>query len=610
MASTLAEAELTQLARPAEPSETEAARAARIAERTDALCLKQMLAMGRQSYILMPSVFFIAWLAVREGAVVWAGVWFVAWVARMVYVFRLVGELRRHPEAPPGPALRAVVKGYVFAGVVAGCLLPVFFARSSDLVLVVVTFLVTTYGSTMMIASSGVLRAGLGYGVPTLGTLITGWLWHGGVLGYGLAAFLALSFALSIVAIRSQRKALTEVVRVIDDNESLSAALARERDRAASVSESKTRFFAAASHDLRQPLHALSINATTLDLIARRSDHEVLKEVSQGIGSALRQSRGLLDGLLDISRLDANAVLTRMAAHDVHELLAAVRDEYAALAAQRGLRLQVVVDGGGNPGGTWVTTDADQLLRILGNLVDNAIKFTREGTVSLSARPASGARVIVRVSDTGPGIAESEHERVFEEFYQVGNPSRDRSQGLGLGLAIVKRTAVLLGAPLHLISPPGAGATFELSLPGAAAEAAEAPPSRIGGDRTALSVLLVDDEPALLNALCTYLQQLGWQARGVASGTQALQMLNDGFRADVVVIDYRLREETGVDVMNRLRAVQGDLRVVIVTGDTAATRVRELSALGVMVLHKPVDGERLARALLDAVQHRPVATTT
>jgi signal transduction histidine kinase/CheY-like chemotaxis protein len=581
-------------------------REARIAERTDALCLKHMLGMGRQSYILLPSVLFIAWLAVREGAVVWAGVWFVAWVARMVYVFRLVGQLRRHPDAPPGPALRAVVKGYVFAGLVAGGLLPVFFMHSNDMVLVVVTFLVTIYGSTMMTASSGVLRAGLGYGMPTLGVLVAGWLWHGGLLGYGLAAFLALSLSLSIVAIRSQRKALTEVVRVIDDNERLSAALARERDRTASVSESKTRFFAAASHDLRQPLHALSINATTLDLIARRSGDEVLKEVSQGIGSALRQSRGLLDGLLDISRLDANAVQTRMAPHNVRDLLAAVRDEYAALASQRGLCLRVEVDEIASQGGLWVTTDADQLLRILGNLVDNAIKFTREGTVSLSAVPDGSGRVLVRVIDTGPGIAECERERVFEEFYQVGNPSRDRSQGLGLGLAIVQRTAVLLGASLSLVSQPGIGAAFELSLPAAAAAAPEAPPPpRIGGERTSLSVLLVDDEPALLIALCTYLQQLGWQACGVASGTEAMQMLNDGFRADVVVIDYRLRDETGVDVMHRLRAAHGDLRFVIVTGDIAATRLRELSALGVLVLHKPVDGERLAHALLDAADLEP-----
>ena len=595
------------------PSEPDAAREARIAERTDALCLKQMLAMGRQSYVLMPSVFFIAWLAVRADAEVWAGLWFLAWLVRMVVVFRLVGRLRRQPDAPARAALRAVVKGYIFAGIVAGGLLPVFFARSSDIVLVVVTFLVTTYGSTMMIASSGVLAAGLGYGIPTLGVLIAGWLWHGGPLGWGLAGFLSLSFTLSIVAIRSQRRSMVAVVRVIDDNERLSAALARERDRTASVSESKTRFFAAASHDLRQPLHALSINATTLDLMARRSHDELLKEVSHGIGSALRQSRGLLDGLLDISRLDANAVQTRMAPQPAHELLMAVRDQFAALAAQRGLCLQVEpVDtpGAGRP---WVMTDADQFLRILGNLVDNAIKFTREGGVTLSAQRTPGDRVRVRVSDTGPGIPEAERERVFDEFYQCGNPSRDRSQGLGLGLAIVLRTAVLVGATLELAPTPGGGATFELSLPSASAPARvadDAPVAAAPGDRRGppMSVLLVDDEREASSALCTYLRQLGWQARAASTGCEAQQALDDGFAADVVVLDYRLRDETAVDVMARLRCTgRGSLPIVIVTGDTGAPRLRELSALGVGVLHKPVDGEQLARALVAAVERQPVS---
>ena len=600
MGSTLAEAAPLAIGADA-GAEREAARQARIAERTDALCLKHMLRMGRQSYILLPSVFFIAYLAVREGAAVWAGVWFVAWVARMVYVYRLVGRLRSQPDAPAGPALNAVVKGYVFAGVVAGGLMPVFFARSSDMVLLLVTFLVTTYGSTMMIASSGVLRAGLGYGVPTLGVLIAGWTWHGGVLGHGLAAFLSMSFALSIVAIRSQRQALTEVVRVIDDNERLSAALAHERDRAASVSESKTRFFAAASHDLRQPLHALSINATTLDLMARRSHDELLKEVSHGIGSALRQSRGLLDGLLDISRLDANAVQTRMAAHPVRQLLLAVRDEFAALASQRGLWLRVDPADAADDARLWVTTDADQLLRILGNLVDNSIKFTHDGGVVLSASRVEAA-VLVRVSDTGPGIAETEREHVFEEFYQVGNPSRDRAQGLGLGLAIVRRTAVLIGASLQLESQPGRGATFELSLPAAAAVPGPAPRAeRPRAAAAPLSILLVDDEPELLQSLCTYFAQIGWVARGVASGSEAQQALDNGFRADALVLDYRLRDESGADVMTRLHARHGHLPVVIVTGDTAAPRLRELAALGVTVLHKPVDGERLADAVSAAV---------
>ena len=586
----------------AEP-QAAAQRDARIAVQTDALCLKHMLNVGRQSYILMPSVFFIAYLAVLEGAVMWAAVWFVAWIGRMVYVFRLVGRLRANPDVPPGPALNEVAVANFIAGVVAGGLVPVFFARSNDMVLLIVTFLITTYAGTMMIAASGVLRAGLSYGIPTIGVLIVGWLWHGAALGYGLAGFLALTFSLSVVAIRAQRLALTEVVRVIDDNVTLSKALAHERDRAESASQSKTRFFAAASHDLRQPLHALSINATTLDLVARRSGDGLLKELSQGIGSALNQSRGLLDGLLDISRLDAHAVQTRMAPHDMAALLEAVREEYAALATQRGLALEVDVGVGADA--PWALTDADQLLRILGNLVDNAIKFTREGGVVLSAQKAPAGRVLVRVSDTGPGIAVDERERVFEEFYQVGNPSRDRSQGLGLGLAIVKRTAALLDASLQLICEPDCGATFELSLPAAASGVPQPAPAADVSSGTALSVLLVDDEPDVLTSLCRYLRQIGWVARGVASGDEAEQAVAQGFRADVLVVDFRLRDETGLDVIARLRRQRADLPVVIVTGDTEASRLREFALLRASVLHKPVGGDRLARALVEAVVRTP-----
>jgi signal transduction histidine kinase len=147
-----------------------------------------------------------------------------------------------------------------------------------------------------------------------------------------MAYFLATSVPVALMAIRAQHKQIGDLVRLLDDNESLSASLKAERDRAEAAGESKTRFFAAASHDLRQPLHALSINATTLDLVARRSGDPLLAELSQGIGSALRQSRGLLDSLLDISRLDAHSVALHPAPHDVAALLEAVRDEFAALA--------------------------------------------------------------------------------------------------------------------------------------------------------------------------------------------------------------------------------------------------------------------------------------
>ncbi len=606
------------------------ARVARVAQRADALCLQQMLNMGRQSYLLLPHALALVYFAVQAGAPIWAAIWFTAWIAREALAHRLKRRLQRASVAPAATALDAVARGYFVAGLVSAGLLPVFFTRSTDQVLGIVMVLVTVHGAAALVAACGALRAWIGFSVPLHGAVIVGFVWRGGVAGWVSAGFVVLSFVLGVVVVRSQRQSTLALAGLIDDNETLSKALAHERDRAEAerdraeaASQSKTRFFAAASHDLRQPLHALSINATTLDLVAQRSGDALLKELSQGINSALRQSRSLLDGLLDISRLDAHAVQTCLTPQDMGMVLETVREEYAALAARQGLTLEVSAGGGGGGGGRdaaaapWALTDADQLLRILANLVDNAIKFTRQGGVVLSARRVESGRVLVRVSDTGPGIAAAERERVFEEFYQVGNPSRDRAQGLGLGLAIVKRTAALLEIPLQLISEPGRGATFELSLP--AATSGVSPPqtqtpsalsamAAPGAGKT-LSVLLVDDEPDGLIAMCTYLRQIGWSALGVASGDEADLALAQGFFADVLVVDFRLRAETGVDVITRLRKQHGqqhgkhhgELPAVIVTGDTAAQRLREFAALRATVLHKPIDGEKLARALVDAV---------
>ena len=621
MASTLLEAS-TQ--------ESTATREARINERANVLGLEQLLAMGWLVYAFVPCALLMAYLAADEGELVWALVWLAAMIGRDIYAYFQINRLRKASLSPTAAIVREIEWGFVLVGIITVSLLPVFFARSSDFSLLLVIVLVVVHISGAREQAGGMLRVWFAYGVVTFGALIAGGLWRGGVLGLATAGVMAALFPLTVIVIQARRREMLNIVRLIDDNETLSRDLTNERDRvkaerdrAEAASASKTRFFAAASHDLRQPLHALSINATTLDLVARRSGDPLLKEVSQGISSALRQSTGLLDGLLDISRLDAHAVKLRLAPHDIGAVLAAVREEYAALAAQHGLTLDVELDAEGVTQALWVLTDVDQLVRILGNLVDNAIKFTREGGIRLAAlREDSSSekwgRVLIRVSDTGPGIAAAERERVFEEFYQIGNPSRDRAQGLGLGLAIVKRTAALLEIPVRLVCEPGHGTRFELSLPAAGAqEAGHSPaaghipqvdlpgPADLGGQEAAqsLSILLVDDEPEVRASMCTYLRQIGWLAQGVASGAEAEQALAGGFKADVLVVDFRLRNETGLDVITRLRARYPALPAIIVTGDTAAQRLREFEGVAERVLHKPLDGKSLARALAGIVRH-------
>ena len=200
---------------------------------------------------------------------------------------------------------------------------------------------------------------------------------------------------------------------------------------------------------------------------------------------------------------------------------------------------------------------------------------------------------------------------MFEEFYQVGNPSRDRAQGLGLGLAIVRRTAALLDIRLTLESTPGAGSTFSLLLPAAeapaiatpSAGAAQAQAQAKAAEGPPLAVLLVDDEPEVLAAMGTYLEQLGWRAQGVADGAAAADALRAGFDADVVVVDYRLRHETGIDVITRLQQDWPALPAAIVTGETEPARIAQLAQIANTVLHKPLHGATLAQALRKVVRH-------
>ncbi len=569
-----------------------------------------MLQWGRRTLLLLPFGVLLAWLAWRRlDAGGWAIAWFVAWVGLQVHIYQTAGRLQAQVGTVPRAGIAQMTRTFWAGGVLHATLLPLGFVDTGVEAKLVITLLMAGVGLAVLMSTSGIVWAYIGVAVPPTLVVVAGWFLHGGLLGWSVAIMCAGSTVVGFVGVRQQRQSWEQQVRLLDDNEMLAASLALERDRAAAASEAKTRFFAAASHDLRQPLHALSINATTLELVAQRGDDRLLKELSHGIGRALQQSRGLLDGLLDISRLDAGAVTPQLGARDIGALLRAVRDEFAALAAQRGLVLKADID----EAAPWGLTDADQLMRILSNLIDNAIKFTPAGGITLSLAVEPPGQLLVCVSDTGPGIAPAHRERVFEEFFQIGNPSRDRTQGLGLGLAIVRRTAALIAVDLRLVDELPHGTRFELRLAQAAApaptlalqEAGGAEGFEVQGD-VALSVLVIDDEPEVLAALCTYLHQLGWAALGVASGAEAARLLADGLAVDALVVDYRLREENGIEVIGRLRALRPGLPAIVVTGDTAPQRLSELLSTSTTVLHKPVDATELAHALAQAVRpHRP-----
>jgi signal transduction histidine kinase len=363
----------------------------------------------------------------------------------------------------------------------------------------------------------------------------------------------------------------------------------------------KSRFLAAASHDLRQPLHTLSLYSASLKLHAPDG---ATGEIAGHINKALAALSVLVDSLLDISKLDAGAVQPELQSVGLSGLVERIAADYRPVARDKRLAFRVAAAE------VWVKTDPVLLERLVRNLVDNAFKYTAAGSVTLAAE-SDETTVRITVRDTGAGIPAAERERIFEEFYQIGNPERDRSQGLGLGLAIVRRLAQLLGLHIELESEAGRGSTFAVTMPCVleqrAAAAVPAPaaqavlnPRGLDGAR----VLVIDDEPEVRAGMRTLLQHLGCRVAVCGGYAEAERLLDDqALEVDLIVADFRLRQhENGIDTVRRLRARLGEVPALLVSGDTAPERLREAQSSGLPLLHKPVSAEKLTQTMLALLQ--------
>ncbi|HOM12402.1 MAG TPA: ATP-binding protein [Rubrivivax sp.] len=401
---------------------------------------------------------------------------------------------------------------------------------------------------------------------------------------------LALRFNRMAEALQTSYAGLETQVR------SRTAELAQRKDDAERANAAKTRFLAAASHDLRQPMHTIAL---LVGLLRERIRFPEVREIVDGIHASVRAMEKLFGGLLDISQLDAGTVRALPRAFAVDELLRLVELCYAPQAAAKGLRLRVPRSRG------VLRSDPALLERALGNLVANAIRYTDRGTVLVGCR-RRGAGVAIQVWDTGHGIAAQHLDQVFEEFFQLRNPERDRSKGLGLGLAIVKRSVELLGHQLQVKSWPGKGSMFGVVVPFAPeAEAALLPAAAAtadtaaGADLAAAFVVVIDDEAQSTAALARLLRGWGAQVIAAESERSALEQLAEHLRGpDLIITDYRLREgRTGLMAIEAIRRAAAEtVPAIVVTGDLSVGASLRGLPEQVQVMHKPIDVQRL-RAL-------------
>ncbi|MBB4371094.1 hypothetical protein GGD63_003891 [Bradyrhizobium sp. cir1] len=418
-------------------------------------------------------------------------------------------------------------------------------------------------------------------------------------------AYLALLTGLVTINLyycRTTHRMLRESIRLRLENVELVGHLQEERDRAQAADHAKTRFLAAASHDLRQPIHALSLLIATLATLGRRGAVQSgdARDLAGKAKSIVGNLSALLNGLLDISRLDAGVVTVAKETVNLSQLFNQLSNEFGADAKDRGLDWRVVESR------LQVDSDPMMLKRVLGNLLSNAFRYTRSGGVLLGCR-RRGASVEIQIWDTGPGIPADQQAMIFEEFVQLQNPARDRTQGLGLGLAIVRRTAALLQHPLKLVSVVGRGSMFSVTVPQASAVAPTPPDHRAPPADITVSVMVVEDEGDVLDIMVQLLTLQGHRVYAGRSAAEVQKIHAEAMAAgdapvDLIVADYRLGGGvTGQDAIEALCAYIGrSLPAVIVTGDTSPARIKEATASGHRILHKPITGEQLHEAIIAA----------
>ena len=369
----------------------------------------------------------------------------------------------------------------------------------------------------------------------------------------------------------------------------------------------QNRFMAAASHDLRQPLHALGLYLSSLKRFIPSEEGQLILANTHLSTEALKQ---LLDSMLDLSKLDAGVVDVNRENLKLDVIFDHLLRSFLPQARQRELAFDVQSSA--------LVVNSDRLLleRILGNLVDNALKYTQSGQVTVRAQ-ARDAQVCISVSDTGPGIPLSEQEAVFDEFYQLQNPERDRHKGLGLGLSIVKRLTRLLNIGLKINSSKEQGTSFQILLPEASAidmthqiYNVEKSVPGVPNDLEGLCVLIIDDELDVLNGMRTLLTQYGCDVALADSSEQALHhIVANSCVPDLIIADYRLRnDQTGDSAIAQVREeVNIDVPAIIVTGDTSPDRLCEALDSGFHLLHKPVVIEDLLTAINTLVEDRKLS---
>jgi signal transduction histidine kinase len=557
-------------------------------------------AVGLRWQILLTAtiVVLIVWTAAPPAAVL---VWYAAVLVVREVRARALVRLVADRATPIAVRLAATVRWNLLLGASNGAA-ALFMAYTDTTLDAVLTMILVSWGAGAVSTSSTVMRAFIAYASLMFVPIALMWLLAGPWLGWGVAALVLMFFGVQTRFARRNLETFEQSFSIRRENEALARSLAAERtelararDAAEQANRDKSRFLAAASHDLRQPLQALTLNSGELARLPLAGE---ARTIAAEIGTSVEHLRSLLDTLLDLSKIDAGAIVAQPRRVRLDVLVDGVLGSFHAAAAARGLHLR-----GDCPAGVAVVADPDLLRRMLANLVDNAIKFTARGGVDVHV--AAGERdATIEVRDTGAGIAAEHHALIFEDLVRLPRAGERPAGGHGLGLGIVRRAAELMGAKIEIESSPGQGATFRWRLPLAAGDDAATVERAPGWSLAGRRVVVLDDDAMVRGAYANALAAAGALARVAATIDEAVSLAGD---ADVALVDWRLGEQgDGFTAIRRLREPRPGLPVVMVTADTGQAIADAAVAHGVALLRKPVDAAALGRTLGQAIAESPL----
>lgn len=452
----------------------------------------------------------------------------------------------------------------------------------------------------------------LSFVVPMVVGLILAMVWQADAVHLFLATCGVVYLGATLHFARQQHLLLTNSLVMRFEKDALTEQLRIQVAIAQRISEDKTRFLAAASHDLRQPLHAIALFGAVLE---NELDGHPAEANAARLMQAVNVLGTSLDSMLDVARLDAGVVLPQVQDISVNSLFQSLNHVFSVKASEKSLQLRLRASP------LWVRSDPQLLLRLLSNVVDNALKYTLQGGVVVQAR-ARGEQVWIDVRDTGIGMADEQLERIFEEFYQIDNRGRDRTLGLGIGLSVVQRLSMLLGHDVQVRSRLGQGSLLRIVLPNTAPSEKIAclqsdSMQRLSVEKLHLPqrVLVIDDEIYIRAAMLSLLQSYGVDAEAVSDEAEAdaalVRAAEQGLPYRALLCDYRLANGVdGLEVGQRLQMRFGPaLALLLITGETAPDRLQQLRLSKVAVLFKPVGGRTLMQALADLAELAESETT-